>query len=307
MSTVGYGDLSPSTLGTKCFTCFYIIVGITVVFAQLAGSLSGVLTSVEKLVLGVVDRFDRTAKVSGHECGLSGNEVDIDDDGIVDFVAPPSAHVYWAQGLSCGVFLLLAHQLVSAAVFTWVEPDLSFDTAFYHCFVTATTVGYGDVALSTQQARLWAFFHIAVSVAWLAALISHVEELRQRRKAQLQRQRWLVGQLDADSIRALDMDNKGVDKLEFVVGMLIHLGVEVCGQPLEWKDVVPFIKRFKKVDKDGNGRLMQDDLAKMVLERKVTARVKTQCSLLADSDNGAQKYARRVAPDSSSVPPDQIT
>jgi hypothetical protein len=44
-------------------------------------------------------------------------------------------------------------------------------------------------------------------------------------------------QLDHDSITALDRDGKGVDKLEFVIGMLIVLGCEVCGEPLCWEDV----------------------------------------------------------------------
>ena len=36
MSTVGYGDLSPSTKGTKLFTIFMIFIGILVVFSQVA-------------------------------------------------------------------------------------------------------------------------------------------------------------------------------------------------------------------------------------------------------------------------------
>jgi hypothetical protein len=35
------------------------------------------------------------------------------------------------------------------------------------------------------------------------------------------------------SVVALDKDGTGVDKLEFVVGMLIHLGVDICGSPLQ--------------------------------------------------------------------------
>ena len=47
-----------------------------------------------------------------------------------------------------------------------MRAQLDFGTAFYHCVVTATTVGYGDVALTTQAARAWASFHILVSVSW---------------------------------------------------------------------------------------------------------------------------------------------
>ena len=42
MSTVGYGDLSPSTTLSRAFTSVYILIGIGVVFYQLAKSLSDV-------------------------------------------------------------------------------------------------------------------------------------------------------------------------------------------------------------------------------------------------------------------------
>ena len=78
-------------------------------------------------------------------------------------------------------------QLASAAIYAALIPDLSFGTALYHCFVTASTVGYGDVAISTPEARLFACLHIVVSVSWLAALLSSVDTLRKQRESQLQR------------------------------------------------------------------------------------------------------------------------
>ena len=85
-------------------------------------------------------------------------------------------------------------QLASAAIYAALIPDLSFGTALYHCFVTASTVGYGDVAISTPEARLFACLHIVVSVSWLAALLSSVDTLRKQRESQLQpvetRPRW---------------------------------------------------------------------------------------------------------------------
>ena len=62
-------------------------------------------------------------------------------------------------------------QLASAAIYAALIPDLSFGTALYHCFVTASTVGYGDVAITTPEARLFACLHIVVSVShpWLAS------------------------------------------------------------------------------------------------------------------------------------------
>jgi hypothetical protein len=38
-------------------------------------------------------------------------------------------------------------QLVFAAVFTTLEPGWDMWTAFYHCMITAATVGYGATAV----------------------------------------------------------------------------------------------------------------------------------------------------------------
>ena len=90
-----------------------------------------------------------------------------------------------------------------------------------HCMITTTTVGYGDVAMSTPEARLFACFHIIVSVSWLAAIIGWIGRLTDVREAQLQRANLILNPPDRKSIMALDKDKQGVDELEFVVGMLM--------------------------------------------------------------------------------------
>lgn len=93
---------------------------------------------------------------------------------------------------------------VSAAIFTLLEPDLLFFDAFYHCYVTATTVGYGDVALTTPASRLCASAHILVSVSWLAALIGQVEESAHVRSSQMRRAALLTKPLEKALLLSLD-------------------------------------------------------------------------------------------------------
>ena len=63
---------------------------------------------------------------------------------------------------------------------------------------------------------------------------------------------------------ALDRDGKGVDKLEFVIGMLINLGVQLCGKPLSWDDVRPFMLQFERFDVSQTGHLDSKDLEKYI-------------------------------------------
>ena len=70
--------------------------------------------------------------------------------------------------MPCAHLLLIASRLVqlaSASIFTALIPDLLFGPALYHCFTTAATVGYGDIALTTPEARLFACLHIVVSLS----------------------------------------------------------------------------------------------------------------------------------------------
>ena len=60
-------------------------------------------------------------------------------------------------------------------------------------------------------------------------------------------------QLDPDLISKLERtEGAGVDKVEYVVGMLIALGAELCGAGLAWEtDIQPLVSRFETLDADG--------------------------------------------------------
>mmetsp|Transcript_60712 Transcript_60712/g.188569 ORF Transcript_60712/g.188569 Transcript_60712/m.188569 type:complete len:398 (+) Transcript_60712:123-1316(+) len=257
MSTVGFGDFAPSTAASKVFTCIYILIGVTFVFTQISEALCGTVDFCERVLCGAMHRLlRRPQKVPASPTA----------DG---FPQPLGPVAYWASHLSFPLVVLVLFQFLSAAIFTACQDGLLFWDAFYHCMVTATTVGYGDVALSTQSARIWAFFHIALSVSWLAVLISEVQERKEIRRMELLQVQMAQRQLDKDLIQSLDTTGSGVDKLEFVVGMLMELGAELCGQPLTWTAVMPFVRQFEAADLDKSGRLGKEDLALMVERRRL--------------------------------------
>lgn len=75
--------------------------------------------------------------------------------------------VYYSKNLLPDAVLSLLLQLVSAAVFVALE-GWDYGDAMYHCLVTATTVGYGDISISTEAGKIWATFHILLSVCLYA-------------------------------------------------------------------------------------------------------------------------------------------
>ena len=47
----------------------------------------------------------------------------------------------------------MVDEVIFAGLFTLVE-GWGYATAFYHCLVTASTVGYGDVAIETPEGHV---------------------------------------------------------------------------------------------------------------------------------------------------------
>lgn len=285
ISTVGYGDLTPSSKGSKAFTIVYIFVGITVVFSEIASGFSGVL---EKIA----------------DNGMSMTMSLLNDmDGMADFVGPPPALVFWTKNLVPWLVLAIIFQLFSALIFNATEPDLTYFDTFYHSFVTATTVGYGDVPLTTQKSRLFASFHIIMSVTTFGALVGRVQELISIRNSEIKRHEMLECQFSEKWIESVceEMDHAeegtdGVDKTEFVVGMLTRLGVELCGEPLNWNDVKPILKQFEDADKNDDGRLNKDDLQNIMMARKRAVEAKRESLCKQGAAGKAVRAVNKVAP-----------
>ena len=128
-----------------------IVLGIMFIFPLLTSGvefLSGVVTRVGRDLVGKL---------------FPVVYVDVDGDGEEDYELPQHALVFYGKNLMPSFALNLLVQLSFSFVFCAIE-DISFGLAMYHCLVTATTVGYGDVSLTSTGSRLAACFHIVLSV-----------------------------------------------------------------------------------------------------------------------------------------------
>lgn len=247
MSTVGYGDYSPKHGGTRLFTIFYIFVGIIVVFSAIGQVMAFLMEPVNNFLRG---RLELLFPQEG---------IDVDGNGKHDYKVPRAWYIYYPKNLLPEIIMNVLLQQLSALVFVAIE-DWDYGTAMYHCWVTASTVGFGDISIETEGGRMWAIVHICMSVCFLASFIADVDVVRTHRKTELKRKELLTRKLDKNLITSLDKDGKGVDKFEFVTGMLIKMEL-VCEQ-----DVTPFVIQFESLNAttaNKDGKLHYDDLQAM--------------------------------------------
>ena len=278
VATVGYGDLSPGTgdnfVESKVAAVFAIVIGVIFVFPQVAAVIC--------LITAPITRKGRALLARA----FPEKGVDLDASGDIDFLQPHTPIVFYVINLTPSVTLNVVVQLISAAIFHAIDPSSSFGLWFYHCIITATTVGYGDVKNATEGGRLWSCFHILISVAMLGEAISTIDKLRRQREITLERNHMFTTRLTTKMLDGLhnhvaafrpestkkdeEARPSGLTELEFALCMMLELGV------VKAADVTPFIKQFRLLDADGNAYLEHSDI--LVCENKSLAEIQASAA-----------------------------
>jgi len=93
-----------------------------------------------------------------------------------------ASQLYSTQILAGVVIVVLG---IGTVVYRSLE-DWSWIDSLYFSIVTLTTVGYGDLAPSTDASKLFTVMYLAVGVSLLGATFNEILKRRQRRR----RARW---------------------------------------------------------------------------------------------------------------------
>lgn len=151
VTTIGYGNVSPSTDGGQLFCCFFAIVGIPFTMVML---------------LGIGELFKALSKKM--ECKLCCRN-------------RPRLNkcINTAVIVTAGIAFFV---IIPAAIFTRFE-GWDYGTAIYYGIVTTTTVGFGDfvAAWSCVGEPCWLYrvsvgIWIFLGLAWVAGVIGSMQE-----------------------------------------------------------------------------------------------------------------------------------
>ena len=184
LTTVGYGDMGPTSDGAKIFTALYVFSGVAIV-ATCIGVATTFLIETAALRAEVEKRKRREEEIEDSD----DDDDDYDDeDDNEDVVIPlqqedgrseaaPLRQSCVSRCCKRCTFLFseflpaLICCTIGILVMMWVE-EVSFVDAFYWSIVTGTTVGYGDVSPLLPATRGFALLYLFVAVITMGKALS---------------------------------------------------------------------------------------------------------------------------------------
>ena len=266
VTTVGYGDLRPTTSSSQAFTSFFALYGICIIAAGL-GIIGQRLVEQQQEVYGMrrerakrrlvrifssVGKSDETSAsvINNHQyTGAADIEV-----GCMSTLRDTLTIVRKVLPLVILVFSL-------ATLIGWFE-GWSFGASIYYGIITTTSIGYGEITPSTPAMRLLAVFFIPASVAVIGQILGMIAGSRLKREARTAEKKFLRREMAYSDLEAMDDDGDGkVGESEFLAFMLVAMS------RVEKKTINEIRSLFRKLDADGSGTLDKEDL-KLIAQRK---------------------------------------
>lgn len=259
-TTVGYGDLVPTSDASRLFTAFFAFTGIAILGIAL-GVLGSNVIDAETKAMDQARELSTYQVMSLFDLPQKLEEVETE---------PPSP---WHQSalvrgaLPIFALLLLCCWMVSIVFdFGW-----NADSTFYYCITTATTVGYGDLVPQTQAERLFAVPFILLAVGamgkWLSVAANAIIDYR----LQEFRKSFETRELTFNDLQVMDDDGEGkVTLAEYLAFMLVAMN------KVDQEIVKDLTAQFNRLDVDGNGMLEKEDLIIVAKRRLKSTKRKLQ-------------------------------
>jgi len=246
-TTCGYGDVHPVDSVGMIVTIIFLLGGVI--------ALGIVLGIIGQNLLGM-DNKRRKCKEQkfinrlwAGEATESTENIPDDNDLISEEIIEILKNV--------GPYLFF---IIGCSLFIGFMEGWDIVTSIYYCVVTATSVGYGDIAPKTQSMRLFAVLFIPFSIAVMAEFVARVASLYIDRKVYESEQEFLSRKMTVKDFENMDTDGDGfVTHEEFICFMLLAMGkVE--------KECLDEIKRiFISLDTNSLGKIQRDELVNLAI------------------------------------------
>eukprot|EP00736_Rhodelphis_marinus_P001659 Rmarinus@m.4872 len=239
LTTVGYGDIVPTSKNGKIFTSLYAMSGI-----MLIGIALGVLAAF------LLDQQERRMQQF-----LQKSKGAKDDMSEGDTWTMSESPQLTARKKSISLFAFLLVITVFGTCMMMVLEDLNLIDAMYFAVATVTTVGFGDIKPKTDEGKYFACAFVLMGVLSAGKVLGGLADLALQRQQKKIAEKILRQDLGEDLLEEMAADGSGkVTAAEFLGYMLVKLG------KVERSDVDRIQRQFEYLDKDGSGVLTMEDL-----------------------------------------------
>lgn len=188
MTTVGYGDLVPSTSLVKILACIFVFSGMAIGGLILSKAADYLVEKQEMLLVNALNRRQNLGLCK------SINKIE-------------SNRVRYKCFLAIGFLSLL---MVLGTIFLLQIEGMGVIDAIYCVCSTITTLGYGDRSFSTEAGRIFAIFWILISTIILGLCLLYIAEVftENRQKTLVN---WVLTRKTTNiDLEAADIDDDGV-------------------------------------------------------------------------------------------------
>jgi Ion channel len=251
-TTVGYGDIYPTSAGGQIFTMLLATYGVVIlgIFIGIVGEMAVDLNAQKKrsrqkvIASKLLHSIENQGTTNGIGTETDSSQPDESQRRLLGNIW----HIILMELPIVSVLVVVA--LVIGRVEGWTPLQ-----SVYWLAISGYTIGTGDFTPSTTATKLICVFFLPLCVAVLGEILARIASLYMRRKHQEVEHCFLNRTLTLCDLRTLDADRNGsVDKAEFLTYMLVAL------QKVPREDIDEILTAFARLDKDGNGFLTEADL-----------------------------------------------
>ncbi|CEM17743.1 unnamed protein product [Vitrella brassicaformis CCMP3155] len=228
MTTVGYGDLLPTSAAMQGFTVAYIWMSMGLISFAVGHVTAKAMEDREEELLGAA------------AAAIMDNET----------------RQYFKITVSLTKIVLF---LLSGAFFFSYFEGWTFLEGLYFCTVTITSVGYGDLTPSGEYIKMVCTLYVFIGVIMTSNVIGQVTKQIVDSRLRAERERFYAKALTLERLIAIDKDGSGaISGAEFLIYMLEKTRL------VDKDDLDKIHKTFQHFDKTGDGEISIDDLKELV-------------------------------------------